>query len=65
MATSHLEYMEKTAATEVAEACVGKFVVKMVSSVCSQVHGLLTCPSLIITGVGPNSLGEALALAML
>ncbi|KAJ5218386.1 Short-chain dehydrogenase [Penicillium cinerascens] len=48
MATSHPEYNEKTSATDVASAFA------------SQIHNKIV----VITGVGPNSLGEALALAI-
>ncbi|KAJ5117140.1 short-chain dehydrogenase [Penicillium atrosanguineum] len=48
MATSHLEYNEKTSATEVASVFASHIRDKNV----------------VITGVGPNSLGEALALAI-
>ncbi|KAJ5668923.1 Short-chain dehydrogenase [Penicillium macrosclerotiorum] len=48
MATSHPEFNEKTTATEVASAFANEIRNKNV----------------IITGVGPNSLGEALALAI-
>ncbi|KAJ5750655.1 Short-chain dehydrogenase [Penicillium manginii] len=48
MATSHPEFNEKTTATEVAQTFA------------SDIRG----KNVIITGVGPNSLGEALALAI-
>ncbi|KAJ5896713.1 uncharacterized protein N7473_006112 [Penicillium subrubescens] len=48
MATTHSEYNEKTTATSVASAFA------------DQIRGR----NVVITGVGPNSLGEALALAI-
>ncbi|KAJ5590224.1 short-chain dehydrogenase [Penicillium hetheringtonii] len=48
MATSHPEYHNETTATEVANAFAG------------NIHG----KNVVITGVGPDSLGEALAVAI-
>lgn len=67
MATSHPEYNEKTTATEVASAFAAQIRDKngeLCNGRLKGKRGELIRWVVIITGVGPNSLGEALALAI-
>lgn len=70
MATTHPEYNEKTAATEVASAFadqihgkIGQLYLTLSGNRWRINTDLIYIP-VVITGVGPNSLGEALALAI-